>query len=941
MGWKKSFSAALFKQFFVLLTTFVRLEGAALPEDIRLRGVEGLGMLLERCGRGHVIGAVPVHVTSEVEMPVMGYSVSVLLEIYQQTGCIALQGKCMDVLSLVLFDHIGEKVFLCRFLPGIMSSICQALEKGKVRNSGVVVQSVALCERLINVCFADASVNGLDNALGDSESVSQDVNVSVYQKNTQEDTPGALGSRVNGVPKVFDTSVKILSPEWLSNTRNHIHTVLAILMKLKTHPNQRVRRQILHISFKVVKFCFKTLNNCVKLSLSTILFLAGDQEKSIQDASVDSLFLLEKHQGCESEFWDIIDMFLKEYFDAWPRVYLLNDEDVKRRHLIAMMHIVSLLSKRYTKLGFVSDFLVHGISDSLHFAMDTRISKNTSLVQPVSHFCSEDLLENDMKYELTFPSFRFVNIESNLTFLVLEKIFVLFGKYSSVEFLNFILYKIKISTCESRTNVLRWILLCNLRDIIEHYDSYTQYNDSLNLETSIENIYVDIYTDSLNHITDFLSLSYDESIYCNISQNKVVRICLDLEIIALTAKKLGKEFRIELVDCLYSIVYLLGSFYEDIVKHARICLNSLAIYCGYNSVQELLIENVDYLINAINLRLNTFDVMPTGPSILMILLRLLGSSIVPYLEDVIDSVFVVLDNYHGYSKLVAVFFSFLNEVIQVNGNVERPRIYDMSKNDNIHIVDPCLEVMHIIDKIHSLYHKNIENVNEISSELSNYSPENLPSNMNKITFKIIQKISDKSQMFLNHQSPNIRNGLLKMLSTSIPLLSLDEKSFLPFVNDIWPLIIGQLNLNEMTSVILSALDVVSLLCIYAKDFMTSRLSKNGIKILCDLLNMNSQKTNFTFVNRFSKSIKIQNKIFEVFDAAVENVKLPDKTIDKIIESVICFFKESRKTLEIETLMRTFERKYSDKLWLSMLPFIGFKDTPPLPEEDLFFPDVVL
>ncbi|KTW28686.1 uncharacterized protein T551_02536 [Pneumocystis jirovecii RU7] len=933
-GWRTELTEKVVKELCVLLTGFVRAENAEMrdmPEDIRIKGIEALERLFwsEQRRREEAVG-----VGKKGEADGGRERVSEVLE-YSATeqvcGC--------DVCGIV-WDSAGEGVSEAFFARDYVVCL-QTSGKGAAEEQP-----------------GGGAVNGVKGATeGTQEGVSGDQRRDQSEKAGVEEDVRKIGSfsalqspveakempvkALGAAEGVLDGSVAVLSSEWLLNTREHMYMVCTVLMKLKTHFNQRVRQQVLEFSFRVAGSCFKTLNNCVKQSLLTILFLAGDMEAAVQDVSVSRFFELAVCQSHEPEFWNLIDLLLKEHLDTWPEVCLLPDEDAKRRHLVAVMHIVSLLLKERLEISFISDFLIHGISDSLCFAANTKVSRNTDLIQPVSHLYAQDPFDNDGLSGQTFPVFHFVNIESNLTFLALEKIFTLFGKYSSVEFLNYLLYKIKASLCESRANVLKWVFLCSLRDVMEHYDSYIQYNDNQDLKVNMEDICMDIYTDSSNYISDFSSSLYDDPIDCNISQSKVIRICLDLEIVSLVAKKLGKGFRTEFVDCLYPIVYLLGSPYENITKHARICLNNLAMYCEYNSVQDLLIGNVDYLINAINLKLNTFDVMPTGPSILVILLRLIGSSIVPYLEDIVDSVFVVLDNYHGYSKLVSVFFSFLNEVIQVNSNSIKPSISNVVKEDDIHNTGPCLEVIHIVDKIHSLYHKNTVDGIEAVSKSSSHSLEKLSNNINKVTLKIIQKISNKSQVFLNHQSSNIRNGLLKMLSTSIPFLSLDEKSFLPFVNDIWPLVIAQLNLDEMTSVILSALDVIALLCVYAKDFMTSRLSKHGIKNLCDLLSTSLQRSNYVLTDKFSRSIKIQNKIFLALNAAVENVKLPDKTIDKMIESVIFFFRKSDRTLEAETLMKTLEKIYSDKLWLSMLPFLDFKDVKPLSEDGLIFSDVVL
>ncbi|CCJ31168.1 unnamed protein product, partial [Pneumocystis jirovecii] len=512
-GWRTELTEKVVKELCVLLTGFVRVENAEMrdmPEDIRIKGIEALERLFwsEQRRREEAVGVGKKgeadggrERVSEVLVGALGYSVSVLVEIYEYTRSIALQSKCVDVMCVVLFGIVREKVFLRRFLPGIMSCVCKRVAKGQLKSSRVVEQSVGLCERLMEVCFADG-VKGATE--GTQEGVSGDQRRDQSEKAGVEEDVRKIGSfsalqspveakempvkALGAAEGVLDGSVAVLSSEWLLNTREHMYMVCTVLMKLKTHFNQRVRQQVLEFSFRVAGSCFKTLNNCVKQSLLTILFLAGDMEAAVQDVSVSRFFELAVCQSHEPEFWNLIDLLLKEHLDTWPEVCLLPDEDAKRRHLVAVMHIVSLLLKERLEISFISDFLIHGISDSLCFAANTKVSRNTDLIQPVSHLYAQDPFDNDGLSGQTFPVFHFVNIESNLTFLALEKIFTLFGKYSSVEFLNYLLYKIKASLCESRANVLKWVFLCSLRDVMEHYDSYIQYNDNQDLKVNNENI---------------------------------------------------------------------------------------------------------------------------------------------------------------------------------------------------------------------------------------------------------------------------------------------------------------------------------------------------------------------------------------------------------------------------------------------------------------------
>ncbi|RMZ81656.1 hypothetical protein DV737_g2429, partial [Chaetothyriales sp. CBS 132003] len=82
------------------------------------------------------------------------------------------------------------------------------------------------------------------------------------------------------------------------------------------------------------------------------------------------------------------------------------------------------------------------------------------------------------------------------------------------------------------------------------------------------------------------------------------------------------------------------------------------------SSSDMLVDNVDYLINAVALKLNSFDVSPQAPQVVLMMLRLCGARIVPYLDDTVESIFSALNNFHGYPRLVELLFQVLKGVVQ-------------------------------------------------------------------------------------------------------------------------------------------------------------------------------------------------------------------------------------------------------------------------------------
>ncbi|KAL3953707.1 hypothetical protein ACCO45_011663 [Purpureocillium lilacinum] len=147
---------------------------------------------------------------------------------------------------------------------------------------------------------------------------------------------------------------------------------------------------------------------------------------------------------------------------------------------------------------------------------------------------------------------------------------------------------------------------------------------------------------------------------------------LSMEVTAYAAHRSGISFRPELIDVLFPVATFLGSDNQNLREHAIATLNSIATSSQYSSVSDLIVDNVDYMVNSVALRLNTLDVSPASMQVLLMMIRLAGARLIPFMDDVVDSIFAALENYHGYTFFVESLFSVLKEVVdQASGTEQR------------------------------------------------------------------------------------------------------------------------------------------------------------------------------------------------------------------------------------------------------------------------------
>ncbi|THC99662.1 hypothetical protein EYZ11_000823 [Aspergillus tanneri] len=306
---------------------------------------------------------------------------------------------------------------------------------------------------------------------------------------------------------------------------------------------------------------------------------------------------------------------------------------------------------------------------------------------------------------------------------------------------------------------------------------------------------------------------------------------LALEAVALQAQQLREAFRPELMDALYPVLQLLASNNANLQTHAMACLNILTASCNYDSTSSMVIENVDYLVNSVALKLNTFDVSPYPPQVLFMMVKLCGARLIPYLDDLVDSIFGILDLYHGYPKLVEMMFKTLAAIVEegtrspsflaIGGDQEGSSVDHHKERYKRLQVASLAEDLAAHKAKRTKYSENrSDEANEALSHpkrpwtmettesdkpdreiVSLHDPvgdgesdEPLPppqepedqekplGKSHNILIHIVKSIPSH----LSSPSPYLRRSLLSILIQVSPILAAHENSFLPLINDMWP-----------------------------------------------------------------------------------------------------------------------------------------------------------
>ncbi|KAL8698370.1 MAG: hypothetical protein Q9201_006605, partial [Fulgogasparrea decipioides] len=328
---------------------------------------------------------------------------------------------------------------------------------------------------------------------------------------------------------------------------------------------------------------------------------------------------------------------------------------------------------------------------------------------------------------------------------------------------------------------------------------------------------------------------------------------LSLEVVALQAESEKEDFRPELVDALYPILERMGSSNAALQQHAITCLSIVSNACGYPSASELVVDNADYLVNAVAVKLNTFDISPQASQVMLMMVRLCGSAVIPYLDDLIESIFAILACYHGYPRLVESLFEVLHAIVEEGGRSSPQAIESTTKSSgNQRQAYRPTTIADIVTRLKNMKAKHTESTSPLPPDSSEpdaptttttttitQSTQDQPLPPSK-THILIHTITLQTSHHLSTPSPSLRRLLMNLITSSLPTLAAQTPStsgdtenkqadFLPLLATLWPHITRQIFPSSSSTsttadlpTLLAATQTLTTACIHGGSFLLSR-----------------------------------------------------------------------------------------------------------------------
>lgn len=377
---------------------------------------------------------------------------------------------------------------------------------------------------------------------------------------------------------------------------------------------------------------------------------------------------------------------------------------------------------------------------------------------------------------------------------------------------------------------------------------------------------------------------------------RLVMQCMSLRALAASSRVMETHFRSQLLFCLYPALAQLGATTHPLVReHAEVALQHIAFHSGYASTVNLVLDNVDYIINAVSQRLLLTQLDPRAPQVLIAVIRLVGEPVVPLLSDIVDDIFDALDSFHGYTTLCASLLAVLDCLVRsiarddVGQRRAKPEPFYKAPDpaqdvDNLvqwlqekeEVQDPEEEEA---DPFHG--EPSAEAFQKVSEQLKSEEPRNddKPDPPTKAQ-ATCSAILSKSLYFLSHDSAFLRARVLGLVTSTVNVLGAQsrESEMLPFINRAWPIILNRLSPTEELFVVAEAARLVQELAAQVGDYACRKILDDAWPKFQELLLRQAAlntSTSHAAQGVHTSSHRLNEAVFETMRLVAEEVPLRD------------------------------------------------------------------
>ncbi|XP_024598859.1 TELO2-interacting protein 1 homolog isoform X1 [Neophocaena asiaeorientalis asiaeorientalis] len=951
---------------------------AAVSEELKLAVVQGLSALMHSA-----YGDIILTIYEPSILPRLGFAVSLLLGLAEQEKSKQIKMAALKCLQVLLFqcecqdhprslDELEQKQLgdlFASFLPGLSTTLTRIITGDFKQGHSIVVSSLKVFYKTVSFIMADEQLRRV--------------------------------SEVREKPAVEHRVAELLvhrEANWVKNTGDRLTVLIKKIIEcVSVHPHWKVRLEVIDFVEALLLKCSQSLVESAGPLLKALVSLVNDESPDVQAQCNKILrrFADEKVVVGSRAFADILSENLHSLATSLPR--LMNSQDDQGR-LSTLSLLLGYLKLLGPKVNFVLNSVAHlqRLSKALIQVLELDVA-DVKIVEE-RHWNSEHLSTSPETSasrpwaQMQRRYFRFFTDER--VFLLLRQVCQLLGFYGNLYLLvdPFMeLYHESVVYRKQAAMILNELVVGaaglgvenvhekhiktnpeELREIVtsilEEYTSQENWYlvtcleaEEVGEELTMMQSGIQALTSGAHtcQATSSPTFSKPSPTICSMNSN-IWQICIQLEGIGHFAHALGKDFRLLLMSALYPVLEKAGDQTLLISQAAISTMMDICQACGYDSLQQLINQNSDYLVNGISLNLRHLSLHPHTPKVLEVMLQNSDASLLPLVADVVQDVLATLDQF--YDKRTASFVSVLHALLAAlaqwfpdAGHLGQLQEQSVGEEGS-HLsqrpasLEKGLENTTTAEDIEQfvlnyLKEKDVAdgNVSDFDNEEEEQSdPPEVDENDTDpsvqpplpVQIQIATDVMERCIHLMSDKNLKIRLKVLDVLDLCVVVLQSHKNQLLPLAHRAWPSLVHRLT-NDDPLAVLRAFKVLRTLGGKCGDFLRNRFCKDVLpKLAGSLVSQAPISARAGPVYFYTLAFKLQLAVLQGLGPLCERLDLGEGDLNKVADACLIYL-SAKQPVKLQEAARSLflhlMKADPDSTWLLLNELYCPQEfTPPHP-----------
>ncbi|XP_054996340.1 TELO2-interacting protein 1 homolog [Sorex araneus] len=898
---------------------------AAVSEELKLAVVQALSTLMHAA-----YGDVLLAFYEPAVLPRLGFAVSLLLDLAEREKAKQIKIAALGCLQVLLLqcecpDHpragdgpeeeqLGD--LFASFLPGVSTALTRIILGDFKQGHGIVVSALRIFSKTVSFVVADAQLGRTPKARAKPAVEPRVAELMIHRT---EDWVKSTGAKLTVLIKKISESVSV-------------------------HPHWRVRLELVDLVETLLLKCSCSLLESAGPLLKALVGLVNDESPEVQARCSQVLrrFAEQRVVVGSRALADVLAENLHSLATSLPRLMSSVDDQGKFSTLSLLLGYLKLLGP---KVNFVLNSGAHlqRLSRALIQVLELDVA-DIKIVEarrwdPGPLSASPEASASRPWNRVQRRYFRFFTDER--VFLLLRQVCRLLGFYGNLYLLvdHFLdLYRESVAHRKQAAMVLNELVIgaAGLEaDALHAQHVQTSAEDLRGIVTSVleeylsrENWYLVTCVEAEETGEELLRKpcgpqaltaaahacpatplpagSKPAPTVCTMNSN-IWQVCIQLEGIGHFAYALGGDARLLLMSALYPVLEKAGDPTLLVSQAATSAMLDLCQACGYESLQHLINQNSDYLVNGISLNLRHLSLHPQTPRVLEVMLRNSDASLLPLVADVVQDVLATLDQFYDKraASFVGVLHALLAALAQWFPAPEKllPLQEQSPEEEGRPPVEKGLQETPTAEDIERFLLSYLKEKDIAAGNVSDGEDEEEPLGPPPadepdpgphvepplpVQVQIATAVMERCIHLLADTSLKIRLKVLDVLDLCVVVLQAHKNQLLPLAHRAWPSLVHRLT-NDDPLAVLRAFQVVRTLGGTCGDFLRSRFCKDVLPKLASSLGAQAPvSARAGPVYSHTLAFKLQLAVLQGLGPLCERLDLGEGDLNKVAGACVIY-----------------------------------------------------